>query len=260
MNRLKKLAIAAILAIGVPQVALAEEEKKKLIPGDLTFTATLANDYRFRGISQTDRNFAAQVGIDYAYMFKPEIGVYVGVWGSNVDFDDGDQANIEMDVYGGIKGTVWEKFTYQVGFIQYLYPKAKVAGDRYNYTELAGKVGYDFDFVAVAGGLNYSPNYFWKTGDAVWFYGEVSVPLKFIPGPIEFAINGHLGHQSIQRNARFGAPDYWEWLVGIAAKIDGFTFSVSYVDTNLKKSECFAGTGLTRTCGAGVLAALSKTF
>jgi uncharacterized protein (TIGR02001 family) len=259
MNKLKQLAVAALLAIATPQIALAEE-KAKLIPGDLTFTATLANDYRFRGISQTDRNIAAQVGIDWAYMFQPEIGIYLGVWGSNVDFDDGDEANVEVDIIGGIKGTVWEKFSYQLGFIEYLYPKARVGGDRYNYFELGGKLGYDFGFLTLTGGVNYSPDFFFSTGDAWWKYAEVSIPITFVKLPFDLAINGHIGHQSIQKNSRFGAPDYWEWMIGLAVKIDGFTISASYVDTDIGKSKCFAGTGLQKTCGAGALVSVSKTF
>ena len=262
MNKLKNLAVAAALSfLTAHGVAQAEEKKEeKLIPGDLTFTATLANDYRFRGLSQTDRNIAAQVGIDWVYMFKPEIGIYVGVWGSNVDFDDGDQASIETDIYGGIKGTVWEKLSYQFGFIEYLYPKAKVGGTRYNYFELGMKVGYDFGFLTLTGGLNWSPDFFFETGTGWWKYAEVSIPLNFIKLPVELSLNGHIGHQSIQNNSKFGAPDYWEWMFGIAAKIDGFTLSVNYVDTNISKSKCVSGTGLTHTCGAGVLASISKTF
>lgn len=259
MNKLKSLAIGALMAIVGAQGAVAEE-KAKLIPGDLTFTATIANDYRYRGISQTDRNFAAQVGIDWSYMFIPEIGIYTGVWGSNVDFDDGDEANIEIDVIGGVKGVVWEKLSWQFGFIEYLYPKARVGGDRYNFFELGGKLGYDFGFLSITGGLNWSPDFYWKTGSAFYKYADLSIPITFIQMPFDLSINGHIGHQSVKENARLGIPDYWEWMIGAAVKIDGFTISVNYVDTNIGKSKCFAGTGLQRTCGAGVLAYVSKTF
>ena len=259
MNKLKSLAAAAVVSLFAATGAQAEE-KAKLIPGDLTFTATLGNDYRYRGVSQTDRNFTAQAGIDWSFMFKPEIGIYLGVWGSNVDFDDGDEANIEIDVIGGIKGTVWEKLTYQLGFIQYLYPKARVGGDRYDFFEIGGKLGYDFGFVSVSGGINWSNDFYWQTGSSWYKYADVSIPITFFEMPFDLSINGHIGHQAVRDNSRLGIPDYWEWMIGAAVKIDGFTVSVSYVDTNISKSKCFPGTGITRTCGAGVLATVSKTF
>ena len=40
-----------------------------------------ATDYRFRGISQTDKDFAIQGGFDYAW----DSGFYIGTWASNVD-------------------------------------------------------------------------------------------------------------------------------------------------------------------------------
>jgi len=155
---------------------------------------------------------------------------------------------------------VWEKLSYQFGFIEYLYPRAKVGGSHYNYFELGAKLTYDFDILALTGGINWSPDYFYGTGTAWWPYAEISVPIAFVKLPFELSLNGHIGHQSIQNNSRFGAPDYWEWTVGLAAKLEGFTLSVSYVDTSISKNKCFPGSGLQSTCGAGVLASISKTF
>ena len=52
MNKLKQLAVAALLAIATPQIALAEEDKK-LIPGDLSFTATLALERTVAEVAET---------------------------------------------------------------------------------------------------------------------------------------------------------------------------------------------------------------
>ena len=78
---------------------------KKILALILAFTATsafadvsggvtLASDYFFRGVSQTQGDSAVQ------WNFEAEKnGVYGGTWGSTVDF--GGEASIEYDFYGG---------------------------------------------------------------------------------------------------------------------------------------------------------------
>jgi uncharacterized protein (TIGR02001 family) len=120
------------------------------------------------------------------------------------------------------------------------------------------KLGYDFDFKAVTAGVNYAWDYFSETGTGVYWNADVSVPLPFLP--FETKALGHLGHQSIEDNARFGAPDYTDWMLGLSATIKGFTVTAAYTDTNISKGECFAGTGLTNTCKARGVLTISKTF
>src|SRR5688500_17951677 len=68
---------------------------------DWTFTgnAGIFSDYRFRGISQTNRKPAFQGGFDVAHAS----GFYAGNWNSNVDSAFYNGANLEMDFYGGYK-------------------------------------------------------------------------------------------------------------------------------------------------------------
>ena len=70
---------------------------------DWAFTANLGlfSDYRFRGISQTDKKPALQGGFDIAH----NSGLYIGNWNSNVDSAMYNGANLEMDFYGGYKAT-----------------------------------------------------------------------------------------------------------------------------------------------------------
>ena len=53
---------------------------------ELTVTPAVVSDYDFRGISQTAKSPALQLGLNYA----TESGLYVGAWGSNLDFGSGD--------------------------------------------------------------------------------------------------------------------------------------------------------------------------
>ena len=74
---------------------------------------TLASDYLFRGVSQTQGDTAVQWNLE-----AEKNGVYGGTWGSQVDF--GGEASIEYDFYGGYR---WENDAVgvDVGLIQYNY-------------------------------------------------------------------------------------------------------------------------------------------
>lgn len=261
-DRIRLPMLATLLLAAAP--AFAEEKKdEKLIPGDLTATVTLATDYIFRGISQTKNGPAIQGNFDYAYMFKPEVGVYAGVFGSNLNFDEPSgpgikRASIELDFYGGLRGEI-RGIQWQTGFIQYYYPNAHPApGIDYDYIEGLVKLGHDFGVVAVTGGVNFTGDYFGETGTGVYYNGDITVPLPFLP----FGMNaiGHLGHQEIQNNARFGTPDYTDWLIGINGKVEGFVLQLAYTDTDISKGRCFPGTSLDGTCGARVVFSVSRTF
>ena len=55
---------------------------------------SFASDYVWRGMTQSDGP-AIQGGFD----FEAESGFYAGIWGSNVNFNDG--AGSELDYYAG---------------------------------------------------------------------------------------------------------------------------------------------------------------
>jgi uncharacterized protein (TIGR02001 family) len=185
-SRLALSAIASAILLAAP-VAWAQDKKDDSgIPGDLTGSLALTTDYVFRGISQTDSGPAVQGTIDYAYMFRDEIGIYAGIFGSNVDFDEVsgpgvDRASAEFDLYGGVKGTI-SGVTWQLGFIHYAYPKSSPSPNfDYDYTEVVGKLGYDFGVLAITAGVNYTGDYFSETGEGVYY--RLSPPPRAPPPP-----------------------------------------------------------------------------
>ncbi|MGD7185018.1 TorF family putative porin, partial [Ralstonia solanacearum] len=74
----------------------------------LTANVTLASQYRYRGIMQSNNKPAIQGGFDYAIPagLLPE-GFYVGNWNASIswlsDANSSVSAPIEMDFYGGYK-------------------------------------------------------------------------------------------------------------------------------------------------------------
>ena len=109
--------LAALLAISalpsLAQTAAAAPEPDWTLTGNLG----IFSDYRFRGISQTNKKPAIQGGVDFAM----KNGIYLGNWNSNVDSNQYNGANIEMDFYGGWKATFGD-FGLDIGGIYYYYP------------------------------------------------------------------------------------------------------------------------------------------
>src|SRR5690606_25711354 len=85
---------------------------------------SLASQYIFRGLKQTNGEPAVQGGFDYAHAN----GLYAGTWASNVSWlrDSGAYmagGSGEFDLYGGYKGEIGKSgVSYDVGALYYFYP------------------------------------------------------------------------------------------------------------------------------------------
>ena len=211
---------------------------------DFSGNVALTTSYSFRGITQSDEDPALQGGFDVSH----DTGLYAGIWGSNVDFDDGDEAQLETDIYGGYSGSL-KNFNYDVGLIHYAYPGADDSLD-YDFTEASAALGYDFEHFSSSVSLNYSPEYFGDSGDAYYYAASVDVPL-----PKNFGLSGHFGHQDIEDNTAFDAPDYNDWSAGVNYTVQKFDFSLRYVDTDLDQPEdCSDG------CDSRAIFSISRSF
>lgn len=236
---------APLLAAFLSLAALPASAADTLI-GPISGSIGVITDYTFRGVSQTDEQPAVQIGLEYAR----EIGSvtpYVGIWGSNVNFVDADW---EIDLSAGLRGAAMGA-TWDLGLVYYAYPAAS-SSLNYDFAEFVGKLGYDFGPAVATLGLAYSPEFFAKSGKGYYLQANLDVPL-----PWEVTATGHIGHQWIERNAVFGAPDYMDWSLGVAKDVMGVTLGLAYIDTDLSKSECFAGTSL---CGARAIASATFKF
>lgn len=83
-------------------------------------TVTLVSDYLFNGVSQTQKQPAVQVSLDYAHE-----QFYAGLWTSDVDFDtgvDGQNVDTEVDAYFGYNLPIGKDFSLEVGAAHYMYP------------------------------------------------------------------------------------------------------------------------------------------
>jgi len=250
--------LSGLLAVG-SSVCFADDTAAS--PHSFTANVAISTDYLFRGITQTTGDPSVSGGMDYTYTGEP-VSAFAGVWASNIDFNEGglgvsNVATLETDFYGGLNGSlaVGDGLGWKLGGIYYAYPGSNpkpALTVNYDYFEFYGTLNYDFKSFNVTGGFNYSPDYFAESGEAVYIFGEVGVPL-----PSDFVLSGHVGHQSIEKNGAFGTPDYVDWNVGLAKTFGHFTFKVAYVDTDLSKAQCFGGTGF---CSSTAMFTVSSSF
>src|SRR5690606_38862768 len=95
------MAMAAFAGIGAAVAPVGAIGNELGIPGTFSTNVSLATDYVYRGISQTDEEPAVQGGLDWEH----ETGLYLGIWASNIDLNDDDEAHVEIDYYGGWRPT-----------------------------------------------------------------------------------------------------------------------------------------------------------
>src|SRR5690554_5200838 len=127
-STMQKHILAATLFATSPLLATAEE-----LP--ISANLTIASDYAFRGISQTDQRPAIQGGFDYAH----GSGLYVGTWASNIS--DGT-AGIETNLYGGYAFELGPVGV-DAGLLRYYYPGSLASA---NTTE--AYVGLTWEFLS----------------------------------------------------------------------------------------------------------------
>lgn len=258
----RALAPVLLLVLTTPAWADSHEAAEDdWFPGEFTANVGFTTDYVFRGISQTNEHGAVQGGIDYGLDLGEYVSFYVGGWGSNVNFGDGDEAQVEIDVYGGLTGTIGN-FSWDVTSIWYEYPGADNDLD-YDFWEFGPSVGYDFGVASVSAGYLWSPEFLAQSGDGHWFYGGVEVPMPedAMPSWLGLAFSGNVAHQAIDKDSVFGVPDYMTWDAGATLSAFGLDFDIRYFDTDISRDSCFGGgSSAGDLCAERIVGTISKSF
>ena len=224
----------------------------------VTANVTVTNDYRYRGISQSNFKPAIQGGFDYAH----ESGLYIGNWNSSISWiSDAAPATgstrvtapIEMDFYGGIKKElIGEGFASDLGILQYYYPTSglNVSGTAANpnTTELYLAQNFTFGPVTGFGKLSYSVSpIFGFANSSGSYYPDLT--MNYDTGVWGLALNAHVGYQFVAGNVQGSAPNvtnsslysYTDWKLGVTKDFGGgLSLSAAYIGTDAKKSS--AGT------------------
>jgi len=257
-------AALALVAVGVhaqtatpPATPTAEAPKSDWT---ISGNAGLFSDYRFRGISQTNKKPAFQGGFDIAHAS----GFYVGNWNSNVDSALYNGANIEMDFYGGFKYPVGP-VTLDGGVYYYYYPGsgslAAPANFKIDNTELY--IGASYQTYSIK--YSYSVSDFFGINDSKGsWYLDASGTYDLGNG---FGLVGHLGYQGLKKNARVTEigqttlrDSITDWKLGATYDWSGWVFGAAYVSTNRDLTGGTAALSNRNISNATVVVSVSKTF
>ncbi|MEO5597984.1 MAG: TorF family putative porin [Novosphingobium sp.] len=263
LNSFKTVFAAATVAtLGIAAPAYADEAPASDIT--ITGSATIATEYRLRGISQTDSRAAIQGGITVAH----SSGVYVGTWASNLGGNGTwGGSNMELDLIGGYSKS-FSGVTADAGLVYYVYPGTS----KHDYIEVYGSLSAPIGPVKAKVGTYWTPSQknvaaIAAKGHNIWVYGELAAPIPSTP----VTLKGHLGYSSGNSiytcGAGFGPCDknVLDYSIGADFTYKALTLNVSYVGTDMSSAAAgfnFNGgvrSGHTITKGA-VVASLTAAF
>ncbi|HUD29398.1 MAG TPA: TorF family putative porin [Novosphingobium sp.] len=270
---------AAFLATATP--AMAQEEA----PSEITVSGSvgLVTDYRFRGVSQTDKEMAIQGGITATHAS----GLYVGTWASNLSgWGTFGGSNMELDLVGGFATEISSGVTLDVGLTWYMYPGGASETDFAEpYVKLSTTMGpakaligvayapkqqalgrWYNDADAYADGIPDNPG---AKSDNFYVWGDLSGGIPNTPLSLKAHLGYSDGNSGLGPNGTSVAPtgSYLDWMLGADLAVGPVTLGVAYVDTDISKSESaylqpnFSSTkNGSQIAGSTVLFSLSAAF
>jgi uncharacterized protein (TIGR02001 family) len=197
------------VAVTDDEAAKAEESSG---PIDIEFTLDLVNDYRFRGLSLSDKDFAVQPGITLSH----ESGLYASVWGSNITPNGGD--DIEIDLVAGFSFEAGP-LTIDANATYYVYPGAGI----FNYVEFITRTSTAVGKGEMGLTVAYAPSQA-NIGSTDNFY--VALDGSFPIGDTPLSIDGSFGFE----DGAFG-DNKKDWSLGVTGTFGAFSLGVAYVDT-----------------------------
>lgn len=204
----------------------------------LAYNVGAVTDYRFRGISQTGFNPAVQGGIDFSH----KNGFYLGAFASNVswikDFNGATKGNIEVDLYGGYKGSITKDVAFDVGLITYQYPSNNSGATGTPGAGLYSNASTNEWYAAVTysvATLKYSRSFgdfLGNINSSGSGYLDLSATFDLGNG---LGVTPHIGRQAIPNQS--GQGDYTDYSVTLAKDFgNGLTVTGAFIGTDAKKS------------------------
>ena len=238
----------AVLALMSSAPAFAQEEAEG--PVTISGSVALVSDYRFRGVSQTDKGMAVQGGVTATH----ESGLYAGTWASNLaGWGQFGGSNMELDLFAGYAIPLGGA-TLDVGLTWYMYPSG---ADKTDFAEPYVKLSSQLGPVKGLLGVAYAPKQQalgnWCSDaactvadpgdkeDNLYIWGDVSGAVPNTPVTLKAHLGYSDGNPGLGPNGTSVAPTgkYLDWLVGADVAIPGtpLTLGVAYVDTDIKRSD-----------------------
>jgi len=268
-------AAAALLAgmVCTPAFAADTPQDSEAAGNPIAANVTVVNDYRYRGISQTNFKPAIQGGFDYAH----ESGFYIGNWNSTISWISDAatsggynvSAPIEMDFYAGFKKElIGEGFASDLGVLQYYYPTSGLPSGATNPNTTEIYAAQNYTFGPLTGFVKFSyavTNIFGFSNSSGSYYPDLTA--NYDTGVWGLSVNAHVGYQKIAgQNVIAGVPtaSYTDWKLGLTKDFGGgLSLAAAYIGTNAAKSGSTyaysSPTGKNLGGSTGIIS-LTKTF
>jgi len=232
--RASMIGLSAVALIASAAPALAQDDTKEFT---LTGSAAIVSDYRFRGISQSGKRFAAQASATLTH----SSGFYGSFWASSIDDYVAYGSDTELDLIGGYSTTV-SNVTLDGGVLYYVYSTASKSAPPTDFFELYASAKAAVGPATVKVGAAYAPKQsalsvgFGKE-DNLYIYSDVSASVPETP----FGVSAHIGH-SFDKTYITGG-EYTDWSLGATYTWRAATFGISYVDTDMPYGQFVNGFG-----------------
>lgn len=197
---------------------------------DLAGSVGVVSDYRFRGISLSDRGPSLQGSVVGTH----RSGAYAGISAYGLDgFGELGGSNLEMDLYAGYRRRLGP-VTADAGLLYYVYPGA--SGGEFEffepYASLSVPVGpatakLSAAFAPAQDALNRHSN--------LYLAADVAWPIRSTPLTLKARLGRSSGDTPLTPGGR-----YTEWLVGADYSLRRLTLGVGVTGTDISTSDALS--------------------
>jgi len=189
--RVRGVTLAAALAV-VPLSGFAQAQ----VPG-LSWDLAVVSDYRFRSVSQTDKDPTLQAG----FAWKSPSNVYAGAWASGLNSPGDNGPDVQTNFFVGYQYEIDSSMSLDARLSRYMYHGG--GGESQDWNELS-TITTLYDSWKV--GLNFTPKILGSQSRG--WYTSVT---KDWPLPVyDLSLTTHLGRTTVQREkAPFGSFIDW---------------------------------------------------
>jgi len=237
--------VSIVLIATIPSKALADSDPAAP-PAEWTVSgsATVASQYRYRGISQSDNRPVIQGAITVAHAS----GFYVSTWGSSASAGDSpiDIGGTELDVYGGYSHTLGHTgIVYDAGLYGYIFagmPKG-------NFYEIYGSLSQTLGPVTGKIGSAFAPaqkvfdyNLTSPARKNLYVYAEVTSAIPRTP----ITLHSHLAHTG--GGLDYARP-YVDYAIGATAKWKSLALDLSLVGATISRGDLIRSGLITNGAG-----------
>lgn len=203
---------------------------------------TLTTDYRYQGVSSSDRHAAVQGVVHH---FRPD-GWYAGLFATTVDFNDVG-TSYELDFYGGRTLKLNPKTDLKLQALVTIFPDNRTPGPTYDFVQGGVSLIRREGPLTITALTTYVPEGSYGAGQ-IW-RAEGGADHALGNG---FTLKALGGHQVSGRR-----PDRTYWSVGAEARWRHLILEVRYQDTDLSKARCGFNPDI---CGPAVTGAVTAVM